>query len=75
MKLKYKVKDAATDFGVKAKDITEVLEKYTGVSKKTMTALEDTDMNILFEHFTKTNAEHVAIIEKLKNEGLWYVYE
>ena len=56
MKLKYKVKDAATDFGVKAKDITEVLEKYTGVSKKTMTALEDTDMNILFEHFTKTNA-------------------
>ncbi len=56
MKLKYKVKDAATDFGVKAKDITEVLEKYTGVSKKTMTALEDTDMNILFEHFTKANA-------------------
>ncbi len=56
MKLKYKVKDAANDFGVKAKDITEVLEKYTGVSKKTMTALEDTDMNILFEHFTKTNA-------------------
>lgn len=26
-------------------------------------------------YFTKTNAEHVAIIEKLKNEGLWYVYE
>ncbi|MDD5795852.1 MAG: translation initiation factor IF-2 [Oscillospiraceae bacterium] len=55
MKLKYKVRDAANDFGVKPKDITEVLEKYTGVSKKTMTALEDTDMNILFEHFTKAN--------------------
>ena len=55
MKLKYKVRDAANDFGVKPKDITEEKEKYTGVSKKTMTALEDTDMNILFEHFTKAN--------------------
>lgn len=55
MKLKYKVKDAANDFGLKPKDITEIIEKYTGVAKKTMTSLEDTDMDILFEHFTKTN--------------------
>lgn len=55
MKLKYKVKDAANDFGLKSKDITEIIEKYTGVAKKTMTSLEDTDMDILFEHFTKTN--------------------
>ena len=39
MKLKYKVRDAANDFGVKPKEITELLEKQTGVSKKTMTAL------------------------------------
>lgn len=26
-------------------------------------------------YFTKTNAEHEAIISKLKKEGLWYVYE
>ncbi|MCH5300262.1 MAG: translation initiation factor IF-2 [Ruminococcus sp.] len=55
MKLKYKVKDAATDFGVKPKDITDILEKYTGVAKKTAAALEDTDMDVLFAHFTKTN--------------------
>ena len=55
MKLKYKVRDAANDFGVKPKEITEILEKYTGASKKTMTALEDTDMDILFEYFTKAN--------------------
>ena len=26
-------------------------------------------------YFTKTNSEHVAIINKLKREGLWYTYE
>ena len=25
-------------------------------------------------YFTKTNNEHIAIINKLKREGLWYVY-
>lgn len=55
MKLKYKVKDAATDFGVKPKEITEILEKYTGTTKKTAAALEDTDMDVLFAHFTKAN--------------------
>ncbi len=55
MKLKYKVRDAANDFGVKPKEITELLEKQTGVSKKTMTALEDTDMDIIFEVLTKNN--------------------
>ncbi len=55
MKLKYKVRDAANDFGVKPKQITELLEKYTGVSKKTMTALEDTDMDVIFEVMTRDN--------------------
>lgn len=26
-------------------------------------------------YFTKTNAEHIAVINDLKNKGLWYVYE
>lgn len=55
MKLKYKVKDAAMDFNVKSKDITEILEKYTGVVKKAAAALEDTDVDVLFAHFTKAN--------------------
>jgi len=26
-------------------------------------------------YFTRTNSEHEQIISKLKQEGLWYVYE
>ncbi len=26
-------------------------------------------------YFTKTNSEHIAVINELKNNGLWYVYE
>lgn len=26
-------------------------------------------------YFTKTNAEHESLVKRLKNEGLWYIYE
>lgn len=55
MKLKYKVRDAAADLNMKPKEITEILEKYTGVAKKTMTALEESDLDILFDYVTQKN--------------------
>ena len=54
--IKYKVKDAAADFGVPNKKITEILEKHCGVSKKTMTTLQESELDVLFDVLTKENA-------------------
>ncbi len=52
---KYKVKDIANDLGVSNKTITEILEKHCGVTKKTMTALEDNELDIIFDVVTQQN--------------------
>ena len=52
---KYKVKDIANDLGVSNKTITEILEKHCGVTKKTMTALEDSELDIIFDVVTQQN--------------------
>ncbi len=53
--IKYKVKDVAADFGVQNKKITEVLEKYCGVSKKAGTSLEENELNVVFDILTAEN--------------------
>ena len=52
---KYKVKDIANDLGVSNKTITEILEKHCGVTKKTMTALEESELDIIFDVVTQQN--------------------
>ena len=52
---KYKVKDIANDLGVSNKTITEILEKHCGVTKKTMTALEDSELDVIFDIVTQQN--------------------
>ena len=47
--IKYKVKDVANDLGVQNKKITEILSKYCGVNKKTMTALDESELDVIFE--------------------------
>ena len=54
--IKYKVKDAANDFGVPNKKITEILEKHCGVTKKTMTSLEESELDVIFDVITKENS-------------------
>jgi translation initiation factor IF-2 len=54
--IKYKVKEIAENFDVKSKKITEILEDKCGVSKKSMTALEPEELNIIFDVLTKENA-------------------
>ena len=51
--IKYKVKDAATDFGLPNKKITEVLKQYCKVDKKTMTAITEEELDVLFDVLTK----------------------
>lgn len=52
---KYKVKDIANDLGVSNKTITEILEKYCGVTKKTMTTLEESELDVIFDIVTQQN--------------------
>ena len=47
--IKYKVKDAAADLGVSNKEIIEILEKHCGVTKKTMTTLEESELDVIFD--------------------------
>ncbi len=56
MMIKYKVKEVATDLGVSAKDVIAVLEQYCKVTKKTMTSLEESELNVIFDYFTQKNA-------------------
>ncbi len=55
MAIKYKVSDAAKDFGIASKDITAILEKNTGEAKKSGASLLEHDLDIIFEVMT---AEH-----------------
>ncbi|MEE1263032.1 translation initiation factor IF-2 N-terminal domain-containing protein, partial [Ruminococcus sp.] len=54
--IKYKVKDIANDLGVQNKKITEILEKYCGVSKKTMMALTESEIDVIIDVVTRENA-------------------
>ena len=52
---KYRVRDVARDFGLPAKAITEILDKYATAPKSNMQALEDRELSIIFEHLTQNN--------------------
>ena len=55
MMLKYRVHDVAKDLNVPNKDVLDTLEKYTGKAEKYMTALEENELNLVFEAFTQKN--------------------
>ena len=56
MMIKYKVKEVATDLNVSAKDVIAVLEQYCKVTKKTMTSLEESELDVIFDYFTQKNS-------------------
>ncbi len=49
---KYKVSEVAKDFGLKSKDIIDLLAKYFEGEKKHSSALEEDELDIVFETFT-----------------------
>ncbi len=55
MMIKYKVSEAAKDFGIASKDITAILEKHTGEAKKSGATLNEADLDIIFEVMTAEN--------------------
>ena len=48
MMIKYKVSDVAKDFGVQSKEIIAVLADHNLPGKKSATALEEQELNIIF---------------------------
>ena len=53
MMIKYKVSDVAKDFNVPAKEIIAVLADRNLPGKKSATALEEHELDIIFEHYTQ----------------------
>ena len=55
MMIKYRVSDVAKDFGVQSKEIIAVLAEHNLSGKKSATALEEKELDIIFEHYTQKN--------------------
>ena len=53
---KYRVHEVGKDFDRGSKEIVDILAKYTGETKKHMTALEEKELNIVFEVLTQQSA-------------------
>ena len=56
MTIKYRVHDVAKDLNVPNKEVLDTLEKYTGKTEKYMTALEENELDLVFEAFTQKNS-------------------
>lgn len=50
---KYKLSDVAKDLGVSVGELAELLSKYDNTPKKAATALTETELNHIFEHYTR----------------------
>lgn len=55
MVLKYRIHELAKDLGVKSKEITELVKKYTGCEKTHMASLEPKELNIILDYYTQKN--------------------
>ena len=53
---KYKVNEVAKDFGLQNKDITEKLAKFFDEPKKSQTALDTKELDVLFDVLTQENS-------------------
>ena len=52
---KYRVHEVAKDFDIKSNIVIDLLEERFGDKKKHMTALEEDELDVIFETFTKEN--------------------
>lgn len=56
MSKKYRVSEVAKDLNLQNNDVIEVLDKYTDTPKKHMTALEENELDIVFDNFTQEHS-------------------
>ena len=55
MLIKYRVHEVAKDFGLQSKEVVELLKKYFPTAKKSMTALEEDELDVIFDYLTQNN--------------------
>ncbi len=55
MMIKYRVHEVAKDFDVPSKDIVTLLANFFSEQKKSQTALEESELNIIFDYMTQNN--------------------
>ncbi len=53
--IKYKIHEVAKDLNVSSKEVIEVVSKYCGSTKKSMTTLEEAELDVVFDYFTQKN--------------------
>ncbi len=53
--IKYKIKDVAADFGMQAKEIMQIVEKFFEKPKSNSQVLEEDQLNVIFDYITQTN--------------------
>ena len=73
MMIKYRVHEVAKDFGMQSKEVIDLLAKYFDEPKKHMTALEENELDIVFETFTQQSEvenfdEYFAMAQEKKPE-------
>ena len=56
MTKKYKIHEAAKDFDIQSKDLIELVSKYFDGEKKYKTALEEKELDLVFDLLSKQNA-------------------
>ena len=52
MMIKYRVHEVAKDFDIPSKNIVAILKDHFGVEKKSQTALEENELNVIFDAVT-----------------------
>ena len=55
MMIKYRVSDVAKDFGKQSKEVTEILGKYLQAPKSNAQALQENELDVVFEQLTQAN--------------------
>ncbi|MDD4700054.1 MAG: translation initiation factor IF-2, partial [Oscillospiraceae bacterium] len=73
MMIKYRVHDVSKDFGIPSKEVLTILEKYFTEPKKSQTALEENELNIVFDSLTQSSQvesfdDYFAIGEKAREK-------
>ncbi|MFI3205819.1 MAG: translation initiation factor IF-2, partial [Clostridia bacterium] len=54
--VKYRVHEVAKDLNLQNKDVLDIVNKYAQEPKKYMTALEEDELNYIFDSFTQSNS-------------------
>ena len=55
MSIKYRLKEVAADFGMTAKEVSAVMEKFFEKPKSNTQVLTDDELNVIFDYITQTN--------------------